>query len=169
MKTLMLTASAIILIGFGCGSSKNSAQTDTTSSTATPPTEEAVGTATSGSQTGTGSGGVSTTTGDGSSSGNKQEDTKYRLIVSFISIGEGIDHEARKKMDQVIENWQNKTGKTIVMENYPWGREGEVDFCFHLKELSAQDQAAMAREMRTVFNGNQLIQISEFQPSMHKR
>lgn len=99
----------------------------------------------------------------------KQAATKYRLILSFISIGEGTDATARGKMDAILNKWESKAGKKIVMESFPWGREGEVDFCFLLNELSAPDQAALAREMRETFQMQPLVQISEYQESMHKR
>jgi hypothetical protein len=105
----------------------------------------------------------------GNDNPEKQATVKYRLIVSFISIGEGTDPEARKIMDQIVQSWETKAGKKLEMETFPWGREGEVDFCFHLKELNAPDQAAFARDLRAAFNNRPLIQIAEYQDSRHKQ
>lgn len=96
------------------------------------------------------------------------QDNKYRLIVSFISIGEGTDPDARKVMDGVIENWNQKTGKTIAMEPMPWGREGEVDFCFRLAELSSEDQVSFISEMKKAMEGRKLIQFAENQEGRFK-
>lgn len=96
------------------------------------------------------------------------QDNKYRLIVSFISIGEGTDPDARKVMDGVLENWNKKIGKTIAMEAVPWGREGEVDFCFRLSELSSEDQASFINEMKKAMEGRKLIQFAENQEGRFK-
>ncbi len=98
----------------------------------------------------------------------QSQDNKFRLIVSFISIGEGTDPDARKIMDGVIEKWNKKSGKTIEMESMPWGREGEVDFCFRLSELSSADQATFVQEMKKAMEGRSLIQFAENQESRFK-
>lgn len=100
---------------------------------------------------------------------DKQSDNIYRLIVSFISIGEGTDRNGKAKLDAVLESWKQKTGKLITYEPISWGREGETDFCFKINELSAQEQELFAADMKKAFDGNQLIQITENQPCIHKR
>jgi hypothetical protein len=52
------------------------------------------------------------------------QDNKYRLIVSFISIGEGTDPDARKVMDGVLENWNKKLVKPLQWRLFP-GEEKE--------------------------------------------
>ena len=96
------------------------------------------------------------------------QDQPYRLIVSFISIGEGTDPDARKIMDGVVEKWNQKTGKTIEIESMPWGREGEVDFGFRLNELSPADQTTFVQEMKKAMEGRSLVQISENQVGRFK-
>src|SRR4051812_47078921 len=54
----------------------------------------------------------------------------YRFVVSFISIGEGIDQNAKKTLDDHLVQWRNNTGKAIHSEEVHWGREGETDYCF---------------------------------------
>jgi hypothetical protein len=49
------------------------------------------------------------------------------------------------------------------MEAVPWGREGEVDFCFRLSELSSEDQASFINEMKKAMEGRKLIQFAENQ------
>src|SRR5689334_14430780 len=58
----------------------------------------------------------------------KPEENMYRLIVSLISIGEGIDSEARSGIQRVTTAWKERTGKQVEPELIPWGREGEVDY-----------------------------------------
>jgi hypothetical protein len=96
------------------------------------------------------------------------QENKYRLIVSFISIGEGTDPDARKIMDGVIEKWNQKTGKSIEMVAMPWGREGEVDFCFRLNELSTDDQVTFVKDLKKSMEGRSLIQFAENQEGRFK-
>jgi hypothetical protein len=113
---------------------------------------------------------VTVTSSNNTSQMNKTEDENAcRLIVSFISIGEGTDPEARRIMDGVLDKWAKKAGKPIASEAIPWGREGEVDFCFYLKELSSGDQALFVKEMKEAMEGRNLIQFAENQESRNKR
>src|SRR5688572_16103050 len=56
---------------------------------------------------------------------------KYRFLVSFYSIGQGIDGDVQQK----FLDWVNGYAKKVVFEEAHWGREGEVDYCFKLTEL----------------------------------
>ena len=55
----------------------------------------------------------------------------YRFIVSFISIGTGVDGDAFNKLEKFIKEHPKKP----AFEQKRWGREGEVDFMFSLKEF----------------------------------
>lgn len=97
------------------------------------------------------------------------KDTPYRFIVSFISIGEGTDRNAKEILDATLYNWKTSQKKEIVYEKVPWGREGEVDFCFQLKELSAEQQVQFINELKEKFKGHDLVQFAENEPCRHKR
>ncbi len=99
----------------------------------------------------------------------KQAEDNYRFIVSFISIGEGTDRTGRETMDGVLASWEKKKGAPVSFESVPWGREGEVDFCFNLKELSRKEQESFVTDMKSAFKGRSLVQITENQPCVHKR
>ncbi|MDQ3051854.1 MAG: hypothetical protein M3Q95_13265, partial [Bacteroidota bacterium] len=96
-------------------------------------------------------------------------DSNYRFIVSFISIGEGTDPKALDVMNRILNSWETKTGKPIEKETTPWGREGEVDYCFPLTELNATEQVAFIDEFKSVFEGKTLVQLTENQPCKYKR
>jgi hypothetical protein len=49
-----------------------------------------------------------------------------------------------------------------------WGREGEVDYCFTLKELNPDKQAQFIDDLKAAFKGNELIQILENHPYRFK-
>lgn len=168
MKIYQIFAIAAALSLAGCGSTKDATTDDQQSASANPAADNAEQAPVAASSAG------STTTSqnqmtEANSTQQKQAVVKYRLIISFISIGEGTDPVAREKMEGILSKWEMKAGKKIQMESFPWGREGEVDFCFLLNELSAPDQAALARELREAFIMHPLVQISEYQESMHKR
>ena len=147
MKTLLIYPLLSLFLTSACGSTKEaptseSTKTDITTSTAT----------------------MATPNQDLNS-----QAVNYRVIVSFISIGEGTDATGREIMDGVLNSWKEKKGKPIEMESIPWGREGEVDFCFILKELSEKEQTEFADQMKSAFKDKNLIQITENQPCVHKR
>lgn len=94
---------------------------------------------------------------------------KYRLIVSFISIGEGPDFNAKQSLDKIIADWESRVGGKIESEQYPWGREGELDLCFQLKNLNVDQQIAFIGQIREIVGVSKLVQISENQPCLHKK
>ncbi|MBT8195756.1 MAG: hypothetical protein KJO64_04980 [Bacteroidia bacterium] len=98
-----------------------------------------------------------------------QDEKVYRIIVSFISWGAGVDPDARKKMDNCIAENQENTEIEVAFEDMPWGREGEVDFCFTLSELGEEEQENFVASMKKAFEGNELVQIYENSPAIHKR
>lgn len=97
------------------------------------------------------------------------QDESFRLIVSFISIGEGPDFKSKAAMDNVLIKWESRLGQKIDFEQVPWGREGEVDYCFQLKTLSSIQQSELITELRSAIGGSQLVQFAENQKCTHKR
>jgi hypothetical protein len=97
------------------------------------------------------------------------KDTSYRLIVLFVSIGEGTDRDGKKILDSFLNDWKTKLKKEINYETVGWGREGEVDFCFPLHELNEKQQNQFVREIKEKFNGHSLVQFTENEPCLHKR
>jgi hypothetical protein len=97
------------------------------------------------------------------------KDTRYRFIISLISIGEGTDRNAKEILDATLNSWKTSQKKEIVFEEIHWGREGEVDFCFQLKELSGEQQVQFMNELKEKFKGHDLVQFAENEPCAHKR
>ena len=96
-------------------------------------------------------------------------DISYRFIVSFISIGEGTDRNAKEIFDSFLNDWKTNQKKEINYETVQWGREGEVDFCFPLSELTDGQQKQFVGGIREKFKGHDLIQFAENEPCRHKR
>jgi len=88
---------------------------------------------------------------------DQQVETKYRLVISFISKGAGTDHNARKQVLDLIE----KQAKKPMYEARIWGREGEEDFIFTLKELNLDEQKVFVGEVKKLVSNSDLVLIKE--------
>jgi guanyl-specific ribonuclease Sa len=82
----------------------------------------------------------------------------WRVTVSFISKGEGID----LKTQEVFENWIKNQPKTPKYQKTHWGREGETNYCLKLDELSTREQEIFVRDLRTLLTDKPLVLISEY-------
>ncbi|CAN5875305.1 hypothetical protein BH11BAC7_BH11BAC7_11830 [soil metagenome] len=82
----------------------------------------------------------------------------YRLTISFISKGEGIDYKTKDN----FENWLKAQPKHPAYEVTHWGREGEINYCLKLNELSTREQEIFVRDVRTQLTDKELVFISEY-------
>ena len=96
-------------------------------------------------------------------------DSVFRFGVSFISIGGGIDRQAKQKFDQYIEEFNSLNKVNLKIEIIKWGREGEVDYCFSLNELDAKLQEKFISEVKNQFNASSLVKIYENETCKHPR
>jgi hypothetical protein len=154
-----------LLLAVGCSSSKNQSGEN-------KKPDEATQTTTASATTGTTSEATETISHDSMTTAKvnaQTNDNNYRLIVSFISIGEGTDIKAHEKFDAFMSSWQTENNKTLVVEKVPWGREGEVDYCLKLNELDKDSQSKFVSQIQDAVKDSKLVQISENQPCMHKR
>ena len=85
----------------------------------------------------------------------------HRLVVSFISIGEGTFSKGREQLNEHIETFQIKNKIYLNHVSKAWGREGESDVIFSLEELTAEQQVDFINGIKELFKGNQLILIEE--------
>lgn len=63
-----------------------------------------------------------------------------RFIVSFISIGTGTDGKAKQQLEQYIADFEAKNRLKLDYDRTPWGREGEINYCFKLSTLKTKEQ-----------------------------
>ncbi len=96
-------------------------------------------------------------------------DSVYRVVISFISIGEGIDVSALQQLEEIAVNHQRDFGMPLAKEEYRWGREGEVDVCYKMRDSSRKAKDAFVREVRSKFAENKLVQVEENTVCRHKR
>ena len=86
---------------------------------------------------------------------------RFRLVVSLISIGEGTDPEGMRLIERYVEDFGKLSGKSLSYVLIPWGREGEVDCCFALNELTPALQAQFIEGLKERIKGRNLLQINE--------
>lgn len=60
----------------------------------------------------------------------KPEKELVRLKISFISIGSGINFKAHDRFKAAIKEFEAQQKVTLTYTTKPWGREGEVSYCF---------------------------------------
>lgn len=89
---------------------------------------------------------------------------KYRLIVSFASKGEGINLEKQTEFLDFVSKYKNKPSYVTIL----WGREGETDYCFELKELSKKETKKFIQKIRQLFLGKELIFVEENKSCLHQ-
>jgi hypothetical protein len=108
-----------------------------------------------------------------SASNNQTKDTikndTYRVIVSFISTGQGIDHHAKEKFITYNDSMAVINHIFTKYEEIHWGREGEVDYCLMLKELNSSKQKIFVDGLKNIFADNKLVFIKENSPCINKR
>ena len=85
----------------------------------------------------------------------------YRLIVSFISIGTGVDADAYNKLEKFVQGHPKKPS----YEKKRWGREGEEDFMFSLKEFKAEEQVKFISDLKVAIGKSDRVQYKENEKS----
>ena len=88
---------------------------------------------------------------------NMQSEKKYRLVISYSSIGTGIDNDAFEKMDKFVKEHPKKP----VYERFGYGREGETDVAFSLKEIKSGDQAKFITDLKTAMGKSDRVNYKE--------
>ncbi|MBV9959140.1 MAG: hypothetical protein JO360_12005 [Acidobacteria bacterium] len=84
-----------------------------------------------------------------------------RLIVSFYSICCGIDLPAKEKLDGFISQYEKRNRKRIAKSTVHWGKEGEVDYCLPLSNLSGKEQRRFISQVRSLLRGSKQVNIKE--------
>ena len=108
-----------------------------------------------------------------SASNNQTKETvkndTYRVIVSLISTGQGIDRNAKEKFIVYNDSMAVINHIFTKYEEIHWGREGEVDYCMMLKELNSSKQKIFVDGLKNIFADNKLVFIKENTPCVNKR
>jgi hypothetical protein len=89
------------------------------------------------------------------------DENNYRFVVSFISIGQGIDSKLNEDFIKLLTDSENKTKKKINAENYQKGREGEIQYCMKLKNFNEKEQENFIKEVKALFGGSTMVILNE--------
>ena len=92
------------------------------------------------------------------------EEETYRLVVAFYSKGEGID----SKVNDVFVKFLDSHPKKIAYEPTHWGREGEIDYCLKLSELSPVEQDEFVKKAKDLLSKSSLVHVNESAKCVHK-
>jgi hypothetical protein len=82
---------------------------------------------------------------------------KYRLKISFISIGAGIDNESYEKITSYIKSHPKKPN----YNEYQKGREGERYIFMRLGELSVSERKTFIEEIRKMTGNKEIVKIED--------
>ncbi|MGL4595884.1 MAG: hypothetical protein ACRCYO_00050 [Bacteroidia bacterium] len=88
-----------------------------------------------------------------------------RLVVMFISKGAGIDLKTKES----FEKWLQEQPRQVKWEITNWGREGELNFCLKLDELSTRDQEKFVEQTRIFLTDKDLVIVTENAPCDRRR
>ena len=83
------------------------------------------------------------------------------MVVSFFSICCGIDDKAKQNLDNFIKGYERAKRKQLTKAAVSWGREGEVDYCMKLSELSRKEQKRFIAKVRLLLKSSKLVHINE--------
>ncbi len=154
---IQLAVIIVILVAFiSCKNKKNTTTSATSYSTAQPQNNSAATSQTTQStnQQVNPSGNNSNETNP---SASLPKDDKMRFVVSFYSIGEGIDLKTHDAFVKFLDSYSKK----IAYEPKHHGREGEVDYCLGLKELTPAEQNEFVSKAKTLLTGSKLVHQKE--------
>lgn len=97
------------------------------------------------------------------------QDQVFDVIVQFISKGEGIANGLKTKFEEAVANF-NKTNHTnIEAEVRHWGREGETDLNYNLKNLSTNQKKAFITMVKETIGETDMAFIKYNEKGVQKR
>jgi hypothetical protein len=93
-----------------------------------------------------------------------QKDAYNNIVISFYSVGEGINANAIDTIENFIAEYSKKINKAIPYSKISWGREGEVDFCISLAEIEGEQKRIFVQETRRLARQYEHINFYENHP-----
>ncbi len=91
----------------------------------------------------------------------KSDTMKYDLVVSFYSIGSGIDRTILKEYINFLNENKENYSNSFSYERVPWGREGEVDFCIQLFNLKEKEIETFKNNSNTILRKSSMVHSTE--------
>jgi len=91
---------------------------------------------------------------------NNAEILGYDMVVSFISKGAGIDSKLKEKFDTFLISFNKENKTEIEPIKKGWGREGEIDYNFTLKNLSTSQKKEFISSTKEIVGGTDMVHIT---------
>ena len=107
---------------------------------------------------------------ESTSSQNEISQTEiYSLVVSFYSIGGGIDRAVAQEFDYLIKDFQEQFGDDFSAERVSWGREGEIDYCIQLGKLKTASLNSFKSRAEIILKKTDRVHSKENAPCIRRR
>ena len=85
----------------------------------------------------------------------------YDLVLEFISKGEGIDNKLLTTFNEGLTKF-NSTNKTDIKPDIShWGREGETNLNFNLKNLSTEQKKAFSSFVKETVGDTDMVHVKK--------
>jgi hypothetical protein len=85
----------------------------------------------------------------------------YSLVVSFYSIGAGIDAPIAQEFDYYVRDFQEQHADYFYAERVPWGREGEIDYCIQYPTLNKEKAQEFIRKTNEIISKSKMVHMTE--------
>lgn len=92
-------------------------------------------------------------------SSETQQTKSYDLVLSFISKGAGIDRELKTKFEEGLAKYNSTNKVDITPEISHWGREGETNLNFNLKNLSTAQRKSFLSFVKETIGDTDMVHI----------
>lgn len=99
---------------------------------------------------------------------NPQE-VVFDVIVQFISKGEGIAHPIKTKFEEAVAKFNKDNNTNIEADIRHWGREGEIDLNYNLKNLSTKQKNAFLSLVKETVGDTDMVHIKYNEKGVQKR
>jgi len=99
----------------------------------------------------------------------KIDSTIYSLVVSFYSIGSGIDFNVAKEYNQMLSSYTTSEGFLLDFDKVSWGREGETDFCIRLNNFSKKEKEIFIEKSQRILKKTERVHTKENASCRQKR
>jgi hypothetical protein len=104
-----------------------------------------------------------TTRGPGGGTETTVSSNSAFFTVSFISFGAGIDRKAKDDFTGYLAN----SYPSLSYETRKWGKEGEVDYCFNLTDISNEQRHALIEEAKSRLANSERVRFHEGDTCKH--
>jgi hypothetical protein len=93
----------------------------------------------------------------------------YSMVVSFFSIGSGIDRPVALDFNELVRTYQETFSNQFTAEKVGWGREGEVDYCIQLDNMKKADAEEFKKKANEILKKSEHVHMNENAPCSRRR